>query len=344
MRAVVINEAGGLTVEEVPVAPGQGEILLRVAYCGICGTDLHTVRYPDVFNSGPGTVMGHEFSGTVAEIGDGVDGWSIGDRAVAMPVLACGECAECRQGFDWRCRDGAGIGLSTAGAAGAYAEFVRVSPHALFRVPDELSDRHAALTEPLAVGLHSVNRARLTAGEPCLIMGAGPVGLFTLIWAKLRGAAPIVVSDPVAERRAQAESLGAHAGVDPRAQDPASMMREISDGARPSVVFDCVGTADTLQEATRLASRNGRVAVVGVSLQPSELRPMTAHGKELDIAYVFAYTHDEFGEALEALAAGAIPADKLISDVVPLDGVADIFAQLSQPTTQVKVLIDPWAR
>jgi threonine dehydrogenase-like Zn-dependent dehydrogenase len=121
-------------------------------------------------------------------------------------------------------------------------------------------------------------------------------------------------------------------------------MRDFADGGRPSVVFDCVGTPDTIQEATRLAARNGRVAVVGVSLQPSELRPMTAHGKELDIAFVFAYTHDEFGEALKTLATGAIPADKLISDVVPLDGVAEMFDRLAQPTTQVKVLIDPWSK
>jgi (R,R)-butanediol dehydrogenase/meso-butanediol dehydrogenase/diacetyl reductase len=343
MRAVVIDEDGGLAVEQVEVSPGRGEILLRVSYCGICGTDLHTLRYPEVFNSGPGTVMGHEFSGAVAAMGEGVSGWNVGDRAVAIPVLACGVCGECTQGFDWRCRHGAGIGLSTAGAPGAYAEYVRVSPHSLFRIPDELSDQHAALTEPLAVGLHSVNRVRLAAGEPCLIMGAGPVGLFTLIWAHLRGAAPIVVSDPVAERRAQAETLGAHASVNPNDQDPASVMRELTGGARPSVVFDCVGTPATLQEATRLAARNGRVAVVGVCLQPSELQPMTAHGKELDIAFVFAYTHDEFGEALKTLAAGAVPADRLISDVVPLARVADMFEQLARPTTQVKVLIDPWA-
>ena len=343
MRAVVIAKDGGLGVEDVEVSAGRGEILLRVAYCGICGTDLHTLRYPEVFNSGPGTVMGHEFSGTVAAMGDGVDGWTVGDRATAIPMLACGACEECTQGYDWRCRQGTGIGLSTSGAPGAYAEYVRVSPHALFHVPDDLSNEHAALTEPLAVGLHSVNRVRLTAGEPCLIMGAGPVGLFTLIWAHLRGAAPIVVSDPVKERRAQAESLGAHASVDPSEQDPTSVMRELTGGARPSVVFDCVGTPATLQEATRLAARNGRVAVVGVCLQPSALQPMTAHGKELDLAFVFAYTHDEFGEALKALATGAIPVDKLISDIVPLSGVADMFERLAQPTTQVKVLIDPWA-
>ncbi len=341
MRAVVITGVGKLEVQSVDLKPEPGEVVLRTADCGICGTDLHLLRFPDAFNAGPGTIMGHEFCGEVAEVMSGVDGWKPGDRAVALPTIACGDCEECAAGFDWRCRRGRSIGLTTTGAPGAYAEYVRTSPHTLFRIPDGLSYRHAALTEPLAVGLHSVNRVRLQAGEPCLIMGAGPVGLFTLIWAKLRGAEPIVVSDPSPGRRDQAAALGAHAVVDPNAEDPAVRVRELTKGAWPEVVFDCVGTPPTLQEAMRLTARNGRVGVTGVCLQPYELQPMTAHGKELDVYYVFAYTHAEFEQALDALVRGAVPADALISDVIPLDDVPAMFQTLARPTTQVKVLVEP---
>ncbi len=356
MRAVVMTTPGQLEVQDVDIAPRPGEVLLRTADCGICGTDLHLLRFPDAFRAGPGTVMGHEYSGEIVEVTAGIpaprlhsgqstaQGWRPGDRVVAVPMIACGDCDQCRAGFDWRCGRGSPVGLTADGATGAFAEYVRATPHTLFPIPDALSYRHAALTEPLAVGLHSVNRVRLDAGEPCLIMGAGPVGLFTLIWAKLRGAEPIVVSDPSPGRRDQAAALGAHAVVDPTDEDPAARMREITKGRWPAVVFDCVGTPPTLQEAMRLAARNGRVAVTGVCLQPYELQPMTAHAKELDVHYVFAYTHAEFQQALDALARGDVPADALISDVISLDDVPAMFQTLANPTTQLKVLVEPGAR
>ena len=351
----------GLAVEDVDLTPEPGEVLLKVHDCGICGTDLHTLRYPDVFNTQPGTILGHEFAGEIAEITTGVSGWQRGDRVVSLPVMNCGECAECTSGYDWHCVRALGHGLSLAAIPGAFAEYVRASPHALLPIPDTLSNRHAALTEPLAVALHSLNRVRLQAGEPCIIMGAGPVGLFTLVWAKLlrsgergakirrsgergakvQGAAPIVVSDPAPARRALALALGADAAVDPTQSNPTATLRELANGHYPAVVFECVGTPPALQEAMRMAGRNGRIFVTGVCLQPYELRPMTAHGKELEVHYVFAYTRSEFQESLNALARGDVPADQLISNVITLDEVPAMFEQLAQPTTQVKVLVEP---
>jgi len=351
VRAVRVTPDQHLAVENVDLAPEPGEVLLKVHDCGICGTDLHTLRYPTVFNTKPGTILGHEFSGEIAAVTEGVTNWQAGDRVVSLPVMNCGECPECTAGYDWHCVRSLGHGLNLAAIPGAFAEYVRVSPHALLPIPDSLSNRHAALTEPLAVALHSVNRVRLQANEPCIIMGAGPVGLFTLVWAKLlrsgergakiQGDAPIVASDPSPARRNLALALGADAAVDPTDTNPTATLRELADGAYPAVVFECVGTPAALQDAMSMAGRNARVSVTGVCLQPYELRPMTAHGKELEVHYVFAYTRDEFQESLDALARGDIHADQLITDVITLDEVPAMFDALAHPTSQVKVLVEP---
>ncbi len=341
MRAVVVTGVNNLAVQNVDLTPEPGEVVLQVKACGICGTDLHALRFPDVLNTGPGTVLGHEFCGEVAEVTAGVEGWRPGDRVVAMPFHTCGNCDECAAGYDWSCVRGRWIGFSHTGVPGALAEYVRASPRLMFRVPEGLSYRHAALTEPVAVALHSVNRARLQRGEPCIVMGAGPVGSLTLIWAKILEAHPIVVSDPLPERRRLALDLGAHAAVDPAEADPVERMIELTRGVRPAVVFDCVGTPSTAEEAMRMAASHGRVVLTGVSMEPYQLQPMTAHGKELDVYYTTAYTHAEFQEAMNALARAVVPADDLISEIIGLDAVPGMFKTLANPTTQVKVLVEP---
>lgn len=339
MRAVIIGDNQDLSVQEIDLEPQPGEVLLQVKDCGICGTDMHALKFPQVFGTGPGTVLGHEFCGEVVEVRTDVGGWRPGDRVVGMPIIACGQCDDCRTGRDWRCISKFGIGMAVPGA---FAEYVRTSPRQLYRIPDNVSYRHAALTEPLAVGYHSVvRRGRLAPGEPTLIMGAGPVGLFTLIWARIVGAEPIVVSEPAAGRRAQALAFGADAVVDPREENPAQRMRDLTHGHRPQVVFECVGVPPTLEEAMRHAARDGRIVVVGVCMEPYTLQPMTAAGKELDVHYVFGYHHDDFTVALDALAQGRIPADALISDVIALDDVPAMIAALAHPSTQIKVLVEP---
>ncbi len=344
-RALTITDGQQLALREMDLYPEPGEVLLKVHDCGICGSDLHALKFPHVFSSGPGFVLGHEFSGEVAEItpeARALTDCRPGDRVVALPSIGCGDCADCLAGLEWRCVTKRGVGLGSV--PGAFADYVRAGPRQLFRIPDGLSFRHAALTEPLAVALHGARRARLAPGDPCLIMGAGLIGLFALVWARLAGAEPIVVSDPAPTRREQALALGAHDTVDPQSNDPGARMRQLAGGRWPRVVLECVGTRPTLQEAMRLAARGGRVIVLGISMEPYDLQPMTAHAKELEIHYVFAYSHDEFAEALQALARAAIPAEDLITDVIALDAVPAMFAALAHPTTQVKVLVEPALR
>ena len=342
MRAAVVNEDHTLRIDDVAIAPEPGELLVRVRACGICGTDLHALQHPDTFDTRPGDVLGHEFCGEIVDATDGVDGWDPGDRVVVQPILPCGACEDCTDGYRSRCRRGRGFGLGRGAVPGAYAEFARVSPHALYRIPDHVSDRAAALTEPFAVGIHAVRRTRVQAGDACLIMGGGPVGVFTLLAAQRAGAGPIVVSDFAEGRRQLCERLGAAAVVDPATADPGHVLRDLT-GVPPPVVFDAVGTPPTLQEATRLAGRDGRIGVVGVCTQPHTLQPLTAIVKDLDLHYSWAWTDADFQEALDGIAAGALPVDEIVTDVIGLDALPAMFESLAHPTSQVKVIVSPEA-
>lgn len=340
MRAAVVTESQRLRIDDVPLDPQPGEVVLRVRACGICGSDLHAIAHPDVFDTRPGVVLGHEFCGEVVETTAGVEGWEIGERVVAQPILPCGDCEACRSSYRHRCRRGRGFGLGPGSLPGAYAEFARVSPRALFRIPDHVSDPAAALTEPFAVGIHAVRRARVATGDSCLIMGGGPVGVFTLLAARQAGAGPIIVSDYAAGRRALCERLGADAVVDPADSDPGAVVREMT-GASAAVVFDAVGTPPTLQEATRLAGFDGRVGVVGVCTEPHTLQPLTAIVKNLDLHYAWAWSDEDFQTALDTIAGGTVPVDEIISDIIDLDGLPTMFDALALPTTQVKVIVAP---
>ena len=358
MRAAVVSDDRALRIDEVPIDPEPGEVLVRVRACGICGTDLHAVQHPETFDTRPGDVLGHEFCGVVVDTtpgergGDttpgepgvqvppGITDWAPGDRVVVQPLMPCGACDVCRDGYRSRCRRGRAFGLGRGAVPGAFAEFARVSPHALYRIPDHVSDRAAALTEPFAVGIHAVQRTRVQPGDACLIMGGGPVGVFTLLAALRAGAGPIIVSEFAAGRRRLCERLGAAAVVDPADTDPGRVMRELT-GAAPPVVFDAVGTPPTLQEATRLAGRDGRVGIVGVCIQPHTLQPLTAIVKDLDLHYSWAWTDANFQEALDAIAAGDLPVDEIVTDVIGLDDLPAMFASLSHPTTQGKVIVQP---
>jgi len=233
MRAAVLQGDGKLAIEDVEAPKLEpGELVLRVCDCGICGSDLHAVH-----SMPPGTIFGHEFAGEVIEVGDGVSGWKVGDRAVSLPYFSCGRCERCARGDGILCMQIRGIGLGAV--AGAYAERVRVSPQLSFHVPAQVSDREAALVEPLAVGLHGVRRSRLAKDETAIILGAGPIGIAALVWARDLGA-KTVVSDPSPGRRAMAERLGATAVVDPKKDEPGFVAIDIG-GESVTTIFECVG-------------------------------------------------------------------------------------------------------
>jgi (R,R)-butanediol dehydrogenase / meso-butanediol dehydrogenase / diacetyl reductase len=337
MKACVYKAPGAfLEVVEVPdPKPSAGEMVVRVRDCGICGSDLHAAKFG--FKMPPGTIMGHEFSAVVDEIGAGVTGFAPGDPVVVMSYVACGECESCRTGKSARCRKMKGVGFGDV--PGAYAEKMKTTPGSCFKMPAGMSHRLGATVEPLVVGLHGVHRAQLRAGETCVIMGAGPIGLVTLQWARFAGARTIMVSEMADGRRDKALAMGADAAVHPRVKSPAALMQELT-GAPPDVIFECIGAKGTLDEAVTYARRGGRVVVLGVCMEDDSFRPIQAMNRELDIRFSLGLEPGEIETAIDMLAAGRVSTASMITHVIGLDELPGAFAALSRPSDQTKVMVE----
>lgn len=342
MRAVVA-EAGVLEVrEQDEPRPEAGEVIIEVRACGICGSDLHTLRHADEvgrlgavlgttgFDPQRPFVMGHEFCGEVVELGPGSQAAGVepGDLVVSMPFLI---------------RPGAFVPLGFVNdLPGGYAERMVLSAGLCLKVPNGLDHRRAALTEPMAVALHAVNRSGIGAGEAAVIVGCGPVGLALIPWLRRAGVGPIVAADLSAGRRAKAVEMGADVVVDPRAEPVVDAWRRV-DGTRDLVIFEAVGTPGMIDEVVAMAPSGARLLIAGVCMPPDTFRPFIAIVKELAMQFVYCYDGDEFARSLHAIAEGLVPVDPLITGVVGLDGVPDAFTTLGSPEEHVKIVVEPGA-
>lgn len=341
MRAAVFKERGRpLQIEEVAdPSAGPHDLILKVRDCGLCGSDLHLTESTSALPLPPGAILGHEFAGEVVEIGAAVKHlWCLGDRVAGFPAICCGDSSPCSNKIRrFSCQRMLTIGLGTA--PGAYAEYVRISAGSAHRLPEPLSFREGALVEPLAVGLHAVQKARLARGATVLILGAGPVGLATALFARLKGARHVIVSEKAAIRRELATRLGATATLDPARP----LLPQVQDlaGAAPDVVFECVGTPGMLDTAMAEAPHGGQVVVLGVCQQPDTIRPLLGIAKELTIQFVLAYTPADFDAVIELLSAGRIDVRPLITEVVDLAGLPAAFEALRVPSQKCKVLLEP---
>jgi len=355
MRAAV-TRIGGVAVEDVddPV-PGPGQVLVRTLACGICGSDLHAAadlrRFArlaaDAGSMGGldperGVVFGHEFCAEVVEHGPGTKRTlPVGTRVCSIPVVVGPGGPE-------------GVGYSNR-FPGGLAERMVLQEALLLPVPHELTSEVAALTEPLAVGEHAVQLARLTGQEACLVIGCGPIGLAVVAALKARGQGPVVAADFSAPRRRLAELLGADQVVDPAVVSPYGKWEELGVptrqaeraalemlGApvRDAVVFEAVGVPGVLQAIIRGAPPRTRVVVVGVCMEADRIEPFSAVTKELEIRFAFGYRREEFAATLDRLDRRELPAEELVTRVVGLDGVAEAFAALSD-AAQGKVLVRP---
>lgn len=339
MRAAVFHGSGKpLSIEDVPVPQATGEdLVLQVKGCGICGSDLHAADQP--VGLPDGTVMGHEFAGEVVEVGPAVrDKWKVGDRVVAQPFISCGHCVHCLAGDGMRCVEIKATGLG--GVPGAYAEYVRVGDAESLRLPDSVSWHGGALVEPLSVGLHAVNEAALAPGENVLVVGAGPIGLATALWARFQGAREVVVSEKAPGRLALAERFGATATIDASKETVATAFARQAGGP-PDVVFECVGVPGMIQQCIGLAPARGRVVVVGVCMQPDTFFPGMAILKETTLKFVVGYRKSDFRLTVDMLDAERITGEGMITDVVSLDGFSEAFEALKTPTRQCKVMLEP---
>jgi (R,R)-butanediol dehydrogenase / meso-butanediol dehydrogenase / diacetyl reductase len=336
MRAVEVGDDRRLSVVDVEcAAPAAGEVTVDVAFCGICGSDLHFRDVPELFPAG--TVPGHELSGSVSALGSDVDGWSDGDRVAVLPFASCGDCDACRRGDEHVCGDAIakGVGLGS-GRPGAYAERVVVDERMLFALPDEVDDRAGTLVEPTAVAIHAVRRVRPQRGQRIAVVGGGPIGLLTSLVAQGEGADVVLVA-----RNPGRAEVAASLGIATVA--PADAASALADDP-PSAVFECVGTGEALALCAQLVAPLGTVVIVGVAPEPFPLDPLPVIFKELDVRGSFIYRRTDFQAAIDLLASGRIPTEKLISDVVGLDDAEETFRSLTSPgNDRVKVLLNPSA-
>ncbi len=341
MRAAVMRKSR-LVVDTVPdPVPGEGEVLVKTLACGICGSDLHALKYADkmvevaketgapfALDLARDVVMGHEFCAEVIDYGPRTSGAvRRGDRVVSMPVLFRGGRIE-------------GIGYSNE-APGGYGELMTLSATLALPVPNGLATEHAALTEPMAVGVHAVAKARLEAHDAPLVIGCGPVGLAVIAALKLKGAEPIVAADFSPLRRALAERMGGHVVVNP-AERPAVDAFVEAANMRPAVIFECVGVPGILHQIMRGAPPGARVIVAGVCMEDDVIKPMLGINKELSVQFVLGYTLDEFASTLQAIAEGRIDVAPLVTGRVGVDGVPGAFETLAQPEQHAKILVEPW--
>jgi (R,R)-butanediol dehydrogenase/meso-butanediol dehydrogenase/diacetyl reductase len=325
VRAAVVGQAGRYEVVSLPdPAPGPGELLLRVTACGLCGSDMKARGALPA-----GTIMGHEFGGEVVAVGAGVNGWRAGTHVAVLPVFACGQCQWCQSGHVAHCRSARAVGLG--GSPGGFAEFTVVTPPAAFPLPPDVDPVHGALVEPFAVGLHCIRTAGLERGDDVLVVGAGPVGLTTIAWARAHGASRITAVDPVATRRATAQSMGA---TDVLASAE-------TDGGGYDIAVECAGKPGLLDACVAAVRTKGRVVVAGVCPGPTPLASVPALLKEVSIGFAVYYTTEEFRTVIDAFADGRIDPSPLLSRRFDLSLVNDAFDDLARTAAGAKILIDP---
>ena len=338
MRAVVMESMGQpLVAVDLPdPTPNEGEVVVAVDACGICGSDLHAAVHLPL----DGTVLGHEFCGTVVDPGRSSGTIATGSRVVGLSLVTCGECDACRSGRIRKCALASMVGFERPGA---FAEFVTLPESSLLPLPEPLDHRHGALAEPLAVARRAVYRSAATPGSTVVVLGAGPVGLAATLWLAHLGAASIVVSDPVAARRDAAMRAGATATIDPTAGDTAGAIAELCGGA-PRHVIECVGIPGLLDQAIAVAGVDATVSVAGVCMEPETVTPILAMVKELDLRFSFFYTRQDMQAALDEMAAGRLDPTGLVTDEVGLDALPEKFRALLAPgggPVDTKVLVRP---
>ena len=358
MRAAIFRNGDIVVGEMAEPRPGAGQVLVKTLACGICGSDLHarqhahrlaemaqkTGRKP--MDLSRDVVFGHEFCCEIVDYGAGTARkLKPGTRVCSLPALVTPGGIE-------------GIGYSNDNIGG-YAEAMLLSEALLLEVPNGLAPEHAALTEPLAVGVHAVAKANIRGGEVPLVIGCGPVGLAVIAALKLRGLHPIVAADYSPARRALAARLGADVVVDPRASQPYATWAEhaqMSDAEKaarppfqamlpalkPAIIFECVGVPGLLQQVFEGAPRDGRIVVVGVCMESDRNEPMLGIMKELNVQYVLGYTPEEFAASLRLIAEGQVDAAAMVTAEVGLDGVAKAFADLANPEAHTKIIVQPW--
>jgi len=321
--------------EEPSISPGQ--VLIEVAACGICGTDLHVYTGLPAAWPVPG-VRGHEFAGTVLALADDVGGFQEGDRVVAQPLVYCGRCRFCRSGQTNLC---ANLVLIGGEQPGGFTEQVAVPASSLFKVPENLSLKQAALVETLATAVHAFEQNVFGILRSVAVLGAGSQGLFAVQLARLAGAKLIAVSETLPYRLAMAKTLGATHAINAGEDNPVEVMLALTKGAGVDLVIEAAGKAVTRQQATQLLRPGGTAIFLALGAESTQIDFMTVVPRELHLRGTQCYTDADFALATELLASGEIVVDPMITEMPLEKGAAAFEALASNPGEMIKVILEP---
>lgn len=341
MKAGIVTGRQRLELREFPEPqPEPGKAVVQIAYCGICGTDLHAYQSGEPYNP---AICGHEWCGTVSAAGADVAPRE-GDRVAIGIAGACGRCPSCQRGDHAHC-ESAFAGLIGTGPLaaphGGFASAIAIDAARLYPVWDAIDDVHAAMLEPATIALHAVRRTPIRLGDCVVVIGAGPIGLLVAQCARVAGAGALIVIEPQPARRGLARSLGADLVIDPGAEDSAERIAAFSGRTGADVVFECAGIPATIDTAVTLCRRGGAVSLVGVPNAPSTIHGAAWLVKEINLTASLGYQREEFDLTQALVADGRLRLPPLHSATVGLDGLAAAFDALSSDPTEVKILVDP---
>ena len=333
MKAAVFKKLNSpLVVETIAdPTPGEGEVVVEVCRCGICGSDLHITEDP-IFGAQSGTVLGHEYSGRVMAVGKGIARTKVGDHVAVFPVHGCGKCATCLAGIPAWCSQ-----MRIDG--GGYGQYSLAEEHQLIRLPKTMSLEDGALIEPMAVSLHGVALAKPKPGARVLIIGAGPIGLAAAYWSKHMGAGRIAVTAGSNRRAELALKMGATHFIDPANASPEAVNAAL--GGPPDIVYEAVGKVGLIQKAIEYVKVRGTVVVLGLCTPPDTFMPFQFVSKEVTLQASAFYEVGEFEVAADVLDKDPETPRAMVTDVVDLTNMPAMFEALRHRSTQCKVLVDP---
>lgn len=340
-----------IRIEDIPVppAPGPGEAQIKVAWCGICGSDLHEYLVGPIFipvephpltGAKAPLVLGHEFSGEVVAVGDGVQTVKVGDFVAPDACQHCGVCVNCREGRYNVCEKLAFTGLM---ADGAFAEYVNVPAELCYVLPDDFDLEAASLIEPLATGFKAARMAGPLLGQTAVVLGAGTIGLGTIMCAKAAGAAPVIAVETAAARKDLAKKCGADIVLDPTECDIVEEIKTLTHGSGAEVCFECIGHKSTGPLAVDVIRNNGKAVIVGIFEEPSSFNFFSLSGTDKTVIGTLAYTIDDFQGVAKLLAGGQLTAAPLITGRIKLQDIVEGgFEELvNNKATNIKIIVSP---
>ncbi|MDX1979036.1 MAG: alcohol dehydrogenase catalytic domain-containing protein [Bryobacteraceae bacterium] len=336
MRAAYYEGNKTITIGDChTAAPQPGQVQIRVSHCGICGTDLHIFHGNMDHRVKMPQVIGHEMSGLISAVGPGVTGWSEGDRVTVRPLDYCGECPACRAGHSHICQKLKFIGIDSPGAMqGVW----NVPAHTLHRLPNHLSLAQGAMIEPIAVACHDVRLGQVKPGEYVVVQGGGPIGALIALVCRNEGA-NVLVTELNPYRLKLLDQLGVR-GVNPMEQDVVELVNQETGAAGADVVFEVTGAAAAAEMMTKLPRTRGRIVMVAIHAKPTSVDLFRFFWRELKLIGARVYEPEDFEKAIALAAAGALPFDRLITNTLPLEGLASGFHQLEGGGDVMKILIE----